>query len=85
MFAIVACIDNLKNLLNSSISSTYPHNMLNVGPLTAEIGWQVWGSLRVKLPVQKMESVTICTHSSRWSDKRDTIARGKIPLITVLH
>jgi len=27
-----------KNLLNSSISSTCPHNMMNFGPLTAEIG-----------------------------------------------
>ena len=33
-----------KNLLNSNISSTYHHNMVNVGPLTAEIGWRVWGT-----------------------------------------
>jgi len=26
-----------KNLLNSNMSSTYPHNTANVGPLTAEI------------------------------------------------
>jgi len=31
-----------KNLLNSSISPTCPHNMVNFGPLVAEIGWQVW-------------------------------------------
>jgi len=31
-----------KNLLNSNISSTCPHNMVNFGPLTAEIGWRVW-------------------------------------------
>jgi len=33
-----------KNLLNSSISSTFPHNMVNFGTLTAEIGWWVWGT-----------------------------------------
>jgi len=33
-----------KNLLNSSTSSTCPHSMANVGPLTAEIGLGVWGT-----------------------------------------
>jgi len=33
-----------KNLLNSNISSTCPHNMMNVGPLAAEIGSGVWGT-----------------------------------------
>jgi len=33
-----------KNLLNSDTSSTYPHNMLNFGLLTAEICWWVWGT-----------------------------------------
>ena len=33
-----------KNLLNSNISSTCPYNMVNFGPLTAEIGWRVWGT-----------------------------------------
>ena len=33
-----------KNLLNSNISSTCPHNMVNFGPLTAETGWWVWGT-----------------------------------------
>ena len=36
IFATKACIDNF--------SSTYPHNMVNFGPLTVEIGWQVWGT-----------------------------------------
>ena len=31
-------------MLNSSISSTCPHNMVNFGPLAAEIGWRVWGT-----------------------------------------
>jgi len=36
--ATTACIDNpKKNLLSSNISSTCPHNMVNFGPLAAEI------------------------------------------------
>jgi len=33
-----------KNLLNSNTSSTCPHNIVNFGPLTAEIGSVVWGT-----------------------------------------
>ena len=33
-----------KNLLSSNISSTCPHNMMNVGPLAAEIVSGVWGT-----------------------------------------
>ena len=32
-----------KNLLSSNISSTCPHNMMNFGPLAAEIVSLVWG------------------------------------------
>ena len=34
-----------KNLLNTDTSSTCPHNMVNFGPLAAEIGPVVWGTL----------------------------------------
>ena len=45
IFTTKACINNRKkNLLNSSVSSTCPHNMMNFSPLAAEIGWQVWGT-----------------------------------------
>jgi len=33
-----------KNLLNTNISSTGSHNMVNIGPLMAEIGLGVWGT-----------------------------------------
>jgi len=33
-----------KNLLSSNISSTSPHNMVNFGPLAAEIILLVWGT-----------------------------------------
>jgi len=33
-----------KYLLSSNISFTSPRNMVNFGPLTAKIDWQVWGT-----------------------------------------
>jgi len=33
-----------KDFLNSNTSSTCPHNMVNFGPVTAEIGLGVWGT-----------------------------------------
>ena len=33
-----------KNLLSSNMSSTCPHNMVNFGPLTADIVSGVWGT-----------------------------------------
>jgi len=44
IFATKACIDNRKKFLNSNVSSTCPHNMVNFSPLTAEISWPVWGA-----------------------------------------
>jgi len=42
IFAVKARIDNRENLLNSNTSSTCPRNMVNFGPLAAEIGSGVW-------------------------------------------
>jgi len=43
IFAIKTCIDNRKKLaLSSNTFSTRPRNMVNFGPLTAEIGSGVW-------------------------------------------
>ena len=39
-----ACINSGKYLLNSNISSTCSHNMVNFGPLMADIGLAVWGT-----------------------------------------
>ena len=33
-----------KKLLNSNVSPTFPHNMVNFGVLAADIGWRVWGT-----------------------------------------
>jgi len=37
-------MDNRKKLLNSNISPTCPYNMVNFGPLAAEISSLVWGT-----------------------------------------
>ena len=44
IFAIKARIDNRKKLLNSNVSPTWPHNMVNFGLLAAETCWRVWGT-----------------------------------------
>jgi len=45
IFAAKARIDNRKkNLLNSNVSPTCPHNMVNFSPLAAEIRLRVWGT-----------------------------------------
>jgi len=44
IFGTKARIDNREKPLNSNISSTCPDNMVNFGPLAAEIGLPVWGT-----------------------------------------
>ena len=45
IFATKARLDNRKkNLLSSNISSTCTHNMVNFGPLAAEVISLVWGT-----------------------------------------
>jgi len=44
IFANKAHVDNRKNFLNSNIASICNHNMVDLGPLTAEIRWRVWGT-----------------------------------------
>jgi len=33
--------------VSDNVSSTCPHNMVNFGPLTAEIGWRVWDTQQI--------------------------------------
>jgi len=45
IFATKARIANRKkNLSNSNVSPTCPHNMVNFGLVSAEICWRVWGT-----------------------------------------
>jgi len=41
---IIIILTIRKNLLNSNNSPTCPHNMVNLGPLMAEICWRVCGT-----------------------------------------
>jgi len=50
---------------NSNISSTSPHNMANVGPLTAEIDLPVWGNPSKFQRVSRFDFVTAAT-SPNW-------------------
>ena len=44
IFATKARIDNRKkNFLNSNVSPTCPHSMVNFGRLAVEMCWRVWG------------------------------------------
>jgi len=52
-----------KKLLKSSVSPTCPHNMVNFGPLTAEICWRVWGHPSKFQRVSCLGSIT-AQHSS---------------------
>jgi len=70
-----AGINNRKNLLNSDIFSTCPHNIMNFSPLAAEkpeIGLPVWGTpaifngfrvnwLRYCTDVAQRKSTKLCT------------------------
>ena len=67
IFATMARIDNRKKkLLSSNISPTCIHNMLNFGPLAAEIGSLVWGTpanfngfgVLAKLPPRSAQGAT---------------------------
>jgi len=44
IFATKVRIDNRKKHLSSKMFSTCPHNMVNFGPLAAEIGLPLWGT-----------------------------------------
>ena len=44
IFPTKAYIDTGKTLFSSKVSSTCPHNMVNFGPLAAEIVSLVWGT-----------------------------------------
>ena len=64
IFATKARIDNRKkNLFSSNISSTPLHNIVNFGPLAAEIVSLVWGTPSNFNRVSRLGSVT-ARHSS---------------------
>jgi len=64
-----------KNLLNSNIFPTCPHNTVNFGPLTAEIGRRVWAPQQISMgfsswlryctDVAQRRSTKLCTMFGR--------------------
>ena len=47
IFATKARIDSRKKLIKQQYLPTCPHNMVNFGPLAAEICWRVWGTPQI--------------------------------------
>jgi len=59
-----------KTLLNSNISSTCPHNMVNFGPPTAEICWRVWGT---PANINRFRVLASLLHRRRWTEVNKTL------------
>jgi len=68
-----AFIDNRKNLVNSSMSSTCSYNMANFGPLTAEICWRVWGNPCSKF--QRVSRLAFVTTATSLTEGQPNFAR----------
>jgi len=64
-------------MLNSNISSTCPHNMVNFGPLTAEIGLPVWGTPTNFNGFRRLGSVTARHSSSGRQPNFAALNRGR--------
>jgi len=66
-----------KNLLNIDTSSTYPRNIVNVGLLTAEICWRVWGTPCKFQRLSRLGSVTARHSSSGRQPNFAALNRGR--------
>jgi len=66
-----------KNLLSSNISSRCSYNMVNFGPLTAEIDCRVWGTLIIFQRVSHLGSVTARQSSSEGQPNFAALNRGR--------
>jgi len=47
ILATTARMDNRKKMLSSNVSPICLHNIVNFGPLAAEICWRVWAPLQI--------------------------------------
>jgi len=66
-----------EKLLSSSTSSTCPDNMVNFGPLAAELGWGVWGTSANFNGVSRLGSVTAQHCSSGCQPNFAALNRGR--------
>jgi len=62
----------VKNLLSSNISSTCPHNMVNFGPLAAEIDWRVWDT---PAKIQRLSRLGFATAATSLNGSQPNFAR----------
>jgi len=90
VFATKACRDNRKKLLSSNISSRCPYNIVNFGPLTAEIDWRVWGTpsyfdgYRVLAALlHGSQVVGISQTLRRWTDGATYVRQGDHHILAV--
>ena len=84
IFATKARIDNRKkNLLSSNMSFTCPYNMVNFGPIAAEIGLPVWGTPPNLKWVSRLGSITarhlvvgVSQTLRRWTEGATCVRQG---------
>jgi len=74
IFATEARIDIRKNLLNSNVSPTCPHNIVNFGPLAAEICWRNLASLRQLCKFQRVSRLGSFTARNSSSGRQPNFA-----------
>ena len=65
-----------KNLLSINMSSTCPHNIVNFGPLTAEIGSGVWAPLQISTGFASWQRYCTASSSGR-QPKFGALNRGR--------
>jgi len=70
IFATKACIDNRKNMLNCNMSSTCPHNMVNVAN-----GWDWFASLGHPSKFQRVSRHGFVTEPTSLNGGQPTFAR----------
>ena len=71
------CRQSDKNLLSSNISSTCPHNMVNFGPLAAEIISLVWGTPANFSGFRVLAALLHCIYSSGRQPNFAALNRGR--------
>ena len=64
-------------MLNSNIFPTRPYNMVNFGPLTAEVRWRVWVTPSKFQRVSRLGSVTAWHSSSGCQPNFAALNRGR--------
>ena len=68
IFAAKTRIDNRKKLLDSNVSPTCPHNMVNFGPLATEIVSLVWGTPEISTGLASWQRY--CTVLQQWASAK---------------